>query len=101
VDGRDRILSLVAQRFPDADPIEKVLDWTFDLAQTRVFGIDNANALGIADFGEPEMFVLENILKGRSDRDITAEYSAANPGGEIKTAIDKIRGSVIFRPLTL
>src|SRR5438445_51763 len=29
VDGRERILSLVQQRYKDIDPIEKVLDWVF------------------------------------------------------------------------
>jgi hypothetical protein len=102
VDGRDRIFSLIKQRFADDDPVEKVLDWTFDLAQTRVMGVDNSNALGVPDFGEAEMFVLENILRGRSDGEITQSYLTENPHADqtaINEAISRISAAVIFRPL--
>ena len=102
VDGRERIFSLVKHRFPDADPIEKVLDWIFDLGQTRVLGTDSSNALGIADFGESEMFVLENLLKGKGDKEIEQAFAAENPGQDSQVApnaLSKIRDSVIFRPL--
>lgn len=102
VDGRERIFSLIKQRFPDADPIEKVLDWVFDLAQTRVVGIENPNALGIADFGDVEMFALENMLKGKTADAVAAAYAEENPGSDaavVKGATDKILASVIFRPL--
>ena len=102
VDGRARIFSLIKQRFPDADPVEKILDWIFDLAETRVVGIDINNALGIPDFGEAEMFVLENLLKDKPDDEIVKTYNDENPGAESTIASDaiaKIRSSVIFRPL--
>ena len=102
VDERERIFSLIKQRFPDADPIEKVLDWTFDLAQTRVVGVETSNALGIPDFGEPEMFALENLLNGKTDDEVRQTFVAENPGAEetaIGESIVKIRSSVIFRPL--
>ena len=98
----DRIFSLIKKRFPDADPIEKVLDWTFDLAQTRVVGVENSNALGIPDFGEPEIFVLENLLHGKTDDEITRASAEENPGADataISESIAKIRNAVIFRPL--
>ena len=97
VDGRDKILSLVRHRFPDSDPVEKILDWTYDLAQTRIFGIDNSNALGIADFGDAEMSALENLLKGKSAEEINAEPNA-DPDG-VNEALNKIRQAIIFRPL--
>ena len=102
VEGRERIFSLINQRFKDADPIEKVLDWVFDLAQTRVLGTDNLNALGIPDFGETEMFVLENLLRGKSDGEIEKAYSDENPNADAAAAtgaIAKIRDAIIFRPL--
>lgn len=102
VDSRERIFSLIKQRFPDADPVEKVLDWTFDLAETRVVGIETSNALGIPDFGEVEMFVLENLLKDKTDDEIVKIYGEEKPSAEptvITDAITKIRGAVIFRPL--
>jgi hypothetical protein len=104
VDGRDRILSLVKARFPDADPIGKILDWTYDLAQTRVVGVNAPNALGIENFGDVDLSILENLLRGRSDDEtieaLSAEYGTeklveADPDGKIS----RIRNSVIFRPL--
>ncbi|QQS32023.1 MAG: hypothetical protein IPM50_10095 [Acidobacteriota bacterium] len=93
LDSRDAIFALIRQRFPDTDPVEKVLDWIFDLAQTRIFGVEGANAIGIAEFGDAEMTVLEEMLRGRPDDEIAAENSANS------AAVEKIRGSAIFRPL--
>ncbi len=102
LDNRERIFSLIRQRYADADPIKKILDWVFDLSQTRVFGIEAANALGVPDFGEPEMVALENLLHGKPDDEIAAIFASENPDSEpgiITSAIAKIRGSVVFRPL--
>lgn len=85
VEGRERIFSLIKQRYADADPIEKVLDWTFDLAQTRVLGTENTNALGIADFGDDEMTALEKLLR--------------NEEAEAGAALEKITRSVLLRPI--
>lgn len=104
VAGRDRIFSLIRQRFPDADPLEKVLDWSLDLAQTRVLGVNIPNALGIADFGDMDLFILENLLRDKPDEQIKEEF-AADYGSERTAAADldrrftQIRESVIFRPL--
>ena len=102
LDNRERIFSLIKQRYADADPIKKILDWVFDLSQTRVFGIEAANALGVPDFGEPEMVALENLLHGKPDDEIAAIFASENPDSEpgiITSAMAKIRGSVVFRPL--
>lgn len=99
VDERDRIFALIKQKFPDADPIEKVLDWTFDLAQTRVVGVETSNALGIPDFGEPEMFALEHLLYDKTDDDVGRAFAAENPGVEIGDAVARVREAVIFRAL--
>jgi hypothetical protein len=106
VEGKERILSLIKERFPEADPIEKVLDWTFDLAQTRVLGVNIPNALGIADFGNLDLFILENILKGNSDEEMRAalqtEYPAENIESLEQSLTEKTKRiwqSIIFEPL--
>lgn len=106
VEGRDRIFSLIKQRFPEAEPIEKVLDWTFDLANTRVAGVNIPNALGIADFGELDMFLFENILRGKIEAEmresIKADYpqeSAEKLLAEFDPKIKQLKESVIFQPL--
>ncbi len=86
VDDRAHILALIRQRFPDAEPVETILDWVFDLAQTRVVGVETSNALGIANFGDAEIDVLEAILNG-------------NEFDESGEAAAKIRNAPIFRPL--
>ena len=104
VDGRDRIFSLVKARYPDSDPLDKILDWTFDLAQTRVVGMNTPNALGIENFGDIDLSILENLLRGKSETEtieaLSAEYGTeklveADPDGKMS----RIRNSVIFRPL--
>ena len=104
VDGRERILSLIKTRFPDADPLEKVLDWVHDLGKTRVVGVNTPNALGIENFDDVDLSILENLLRGKSDAE--AVYAVKTEYGiEKMSAIDvdgklvRIRESVIFQPL--
>lgn len=99
VDDRSRIFDLIKQRFPGAEPVEKILDWVFDLADTRVVGVETSNALGIPNFGDAEMFVLENMLYGKADGEILSAFSAENGGADASEAIAKIRKAAIFRPL--
>lgn len=98
VDDRQHILALIKQRFPDADPREKILDWVFDLAETRVVGVETSNALGIPEFGDTEMFILESLLDDKSDEQI-AEAKSDVSADAVSAAISKIRSAVIFRPL--
>ena len=104
VEGRSRMLSLVKERFPEADPIDKILDWTYDLAQTRVVGVNTPNALGLENFDDLDLSILENLLRGRSEAEtlkaLSGEYSeeklnAADADGKLS----RIRNSVIFQPL--
>jgi hypothetical protein len=105
-EGRTRIFSLIKKRFPDVDPLEKALDWTFDMSQTRVFGANSSNALGIPDFDNFDLFVLENLLRDKSDEEmresLRAEYSAEEAEKLLQgldAKIGRIRGAVIFQPL--
>jgi hypothetical protein len=102
VDGRERIFSLVRERFPEYDPLDKVLDWTFDLAQTRVLGENLPNALGIADFDDTDLFVLENLLRDKSADEIRTTLADEYGAGLVENLpqrIEKIQNCVIFQPL--
>lgn len=102
IDSRELIFKLIKTRYADADPIEKVLDWVFDLSQTRVVGIETTNALGLPDFGDAEMSALEGLLNNKIDDEIAAAFAAENPNASpeaIKSALVKIRSAIIFRPL--
>lgn len=98
VDDREHVFTLIKKRFPDADPKERILDWVFDLAETRVVGVETSNALGIPNFGDTEMFVLESLLNDMADEEIVEANSAASME-ETEAAIEKIRRAAIFRPL--
>lgn len=106
VDGRERIFSLIKERFPDAEPIDKVLDWTTELAQTKVMGMNVPNALGVPNFDDFDSFIFEDMLKGISDEDIqknmAAEKTNQDPeeaAKDIAQRIEKIRKSLVLQSL--
>lgn len=106
VEGKERIFALIKERFPDSEPIDKILDWTYDLAQMRVVGLNIPNALGINDFGDFDLFVLECLLKGMKEIEmretLQTDYPPENVENLMQTAaekIERIRQSVIFQPL--
>jgi hypothetical protein len=102
LDDREHIFDVIRDSYPDEDPVERVLDWIFDLTNTRIAGTENENALGVPDFGEAEMFALEGILRGRADKEIADQYAAeAVRAGDddIPNALAKVRSSLTLRPL--
>ena len=106
IEGKERILSLIKSRFPDKDPIDKILDWTFDLSQTKVLGLNIPNALGIENFADLDLFILECLLKDMSDEEILQAFKAEYPNEtsedfeqNINEKTQNIRQSVIFQPL--
>ncbi|MEP6848174.1 MAG: hypothetical protein ABI999_04905 [Acidobacteriota bacterium] len=106
VDGFENISRLITQRFPDTDPIERVLDWTFDLSNTRVVGLNMPNALGIADFDSVDLQILEYMLRDVAAADVAArlradhgDETAATLAGKLDERIARIRNAAIFKPL--
>jgi hypothetical protein len=106
LEGKEQILSLIKERFPDSDAIDKILDWSFDLSQMRVLGTNLPNALGIADFDDFDLFVLESLLKDRTEEEMPEalknEYPNENTDELAKSLAErseKIRQSIIFQPL--
>lgn len=106
VEGKERIFSLIKERFPDAEPLDKVLDWTFDLANTKVLGLNIPNAVGIEDFGDLDLFVLESFLKNHSNEEaekiLETEYGmqiTEEVRQKLEQKREQIRNSVIFDSL--
>ncbi len=106
VEGKEQIFSLVKHRFPDAEPLDKVLDWTFDLAQTRVSSDKVSNALGVLDFGVLDLFILESLLKNTPDEEmlktLQSEYGMEmtdETRQNISAKREKIWNAPIFEPL--
>ena len=106
VEGKQRILSLVNERFPETDPIEKILDWVSELSKTKLLESKVSNTLGIEGFNDFDLCVLEDLLKGLSVEEIQKSLQAENQtqttGKSLKELfgqIEKIQQSIILQPL--
>ena len=106
ISSREKILELVKQRCPDQDPVETILDWVEELGRTRVLGSKETNALGMAEFDDSYVFVLECLLQGLSEGEIyeraTAQYPPDN-AAELKTRVpalmEALKNSTLFKSL--
>ena len=106
ISNREKILELVKQRYPDQDPVETILDWVEELGRTRVLGSKETNALGMPEFDDSYVFVLECLLQGLSEDEIyeraTAQYPPDN-AAELKTRIpaliEALKNSTLFKSL--
>ena len=106
VEGSDRVYSLIKQRFPDAEPREKVLDWVFDLSQTRIAGTEKQNALGIEPFDDLDLTIFEHLLDGKTTDEAAEIVRAEYPAEKLNKAecplaerVSKVRDAVIFTAL--
>jgi hypothetical protein len=103
VEGRERIYSLIKQRFPDAEPREKVLDWVFDLSQTRVMGgQEKQNALGVEPFDDLDLSIFEYLLDGKTGDEAAEEIRNQYPPEKLDglaERLEKVQNAVIFQPL--
>jgi hypothetical protein len=106
LDEKEHILKMIAERFPDSDPIEKILDWTHDLSTTKIIGSNIPNALGIENFDDHDSMVLEFSLKNLSNTEIsnvlTKDYGLADTKewlANIPNRHEKLKQSIILRSL--
>ena len=106
VPSRAKILDLVKQRYPNQDPVETILDWVEELGRTRVLGSRETNALGMPEFDDAHVFVLECLLRGLSldaiSQEATAQYPPEN-AAELITRVpelaESLRESTLFKSL--
>jgi hypothetical protein len=106
VEGRERIFSLIRDRYPDADQIAKILDWPYERSQLRFAGVDNLNALGIAGFDDFDLTLVEYLLRGKTDGEmadiIRHVYPPEKADMLLPTLSDRttlIKNSIVFSPL--
>ena len=106
VPSREKMLELVKEEFPESNPIDKVLDWVSELSATKVFGSSEPNVLGIGDFKDDHLFVLQCLLENLSRQQITEALERAYPadyakvlGGKIDTISAALRCSVPFKAM--
>jgi hypothetical protein len=106
VSGRKRILDLVSQRFPGQPAEETVVNWIDELAQTRGYGSEEPNALGIKDFGDQHLLVLECLLKNKTLRQTQKELrslfrntASSKANSQISAIYESVLNFSIFKPL--
>jgi len=101
VDGRQRIFALVRQRFPDIDPLEKVLDWVYEMSQTRVVGSNSPNSLNV-EIDDIDIAVLEGLLRDRDAEQIIEDLRSRQAditAEQLDERISKLSSSVVLQPL--
>ena len=90
VPSREKILELVKQRYPDQDPVETILDWVEELGHTRVLGSKETNALGLPEFDDSYVFVLECLLEGLGLEEINQKATAQYPPDNAAELISRV-----------
>jgi hypothetical protein len=106
IPSRTKLLALVAKRFPDGDPIDKVLDWVLELSTTKVMGSTESNVLGLNHFDDDHLFVLESLLRDLSPDEIQDQLTTTYPAeyatrlaGRYEQIADTLRASISFRAI--
>ncbi len=106
VPNRKMILELVKQRYPNQDPVETILDWVEELGRTRVLGSKETNALGLAEFDDSYVFVLECLLEGLDLDQINQKAREQYPADaapelmeRVPSIIEAFKDSALFKSL--
>ena len=99
VPDRENLLRLIAERFPDQDPVGLVVGWVNELTATKVFGSREPNVLGIGEFDKSHLFVFERLLRGLITEEIQGEASAKGLDAPITDLSAHVRALPIFQSL--
>lgn len=106
LDDKEQVLKLINERFPSTDAIEKILDWTFDLSNTKIVGSNLPNALGIENFDDHDSMALEFSLKNLPENEIKEvlkkDYRLENVDNwlaNLPNRRKKLAQSIILKPL--
>ena len=106
VPERKRMLAMVEQRFPERDPVDTVVEWVEELANTKLLGSSEPNVLGIADCDDDYLFALRCLLEGRSvaeAQELCAAELAEDYSEEIAAKLESFYQSIpasdLFRAL--
>jgi hypothetical protein len=98
VPERVALLRLVSEKFPQRDPVAVVVEWVRELAATKIFGSREPNVLGIAEFDETHLHVIESLFAGDTDgqrNSQPAQGGSANPFA----CLDQIRTLPLFKAI--
>ncbi len=86
--------------------METVVDWIEELGSTRAYGSDEPNALGIENFGDEHLLVLEGLLNNQTLPRIQKEMRSIYKGMKSQEANNQTRAihdsllkAPVFKPL--
>lgn len=106
VPSRTKVLDLVKQYFPERGPIDTVLDWALELSTTKVWGSSEPNVLGIKDFDDDYLFVLQCLLEGLPREQMKAALKKEHPakrarklGENLEAIRASLANSTLFRTI--
>lgn len=99
VPDRINFLRLMEERFTGQDPVNLVVEWVKELAATKVFGSREANVLGLGEFDEHHLVVLEAMLRGSTTEEIETAAQTRNFQGATLDLVTHIRGLPLFKLL--
>jgi hypothetical protein len=108
VPDRARILDLVSARFPEQNPVETITNWVEELANTKILGSPESNALGIDNFDDDYLFAFQCLLEGLTveqtksafEQEFSTQY-AEELGSKPEDLYSAIRSSIIFKSIFL
>jgi len=104
VPERATVLRLIAQRFPDKDPVDLAVGWVKELAATKIFGSREPNVLGIGEFDDRHLLVFKGLLAGLTEEEIKSRAAAepsltAKPELPIEEVASHIKSLPLFKSI--
>jgi len=96
---RTRVLDLVARQFPDKEPVEVIIGWVRELSKINIFRSAEPNVLGIKSIDDTYLEVLAGLLRGLSDKEVTALAGDKPAQLKAEELIASIKSSSLFKAI--
>ena len=105
VRDRKEILNLVRERYPNEPPVETVLNWIEEMARIKLAGT-GTNALGIVEFDDIHLLIIESLVKGNSLAQTQREVRRIRRTEKLellhkstRARYEELRDNVLLKPL--
>ncbi|HET8677938.1 MAG TPA: hypothetical protein VFO63_19210 [Blastocatellia bacterium] len=108
VPDKNRVIEMVRQRFPEQNPVEAIVGWVDELANTKMIGSPEPNVLGIDNLDDDYLFVFQCMLEGLTVEQMKSNFEeepSTGQGGsgskELEELYNAIRDSMPFKSIFL
>src|SRR5581483_11463996 len=105
VPDKVKLLDLVRQRFPDNPPAVTVVNWIEELADTSVLNSTEPNLLGIPDFDDLHLLVVQYLLEDlpleQINREVSSRYHLDPDSikSKVTTICKKLRSAPLLKAI--